>query len=233
MDQLSEHEGRYGQELRTSPTATDASSFDDLAKGLASGTLSRGGALRLLGGALVGGALASLPGMAWASGGGNSACARFCNRVFAPGPQRGRCKSQGARGRGPCYSCTPGLGPGPHFTPQCSPNEEFDPETCECEATTCIPGSCDNGFTTCDPVGCLCFEKQGGGGACVNNFFCSCPCSSDADCPSGFSCYVNTNCGICGAEGYCGPSTCTEGGPVEPPCGQFIMTPGRQTAAGS
>ena len=46
------------------------SSFDELAKGLASGTLSRGKALRLLGGALVGGALASLPGVAWARGGG-------------------------------------------------------------------------------------------------------------------------------------------------------------------
>jgi len=42
-------------------------SFDELAKGLASGTLSRGKALRLMGAALLGGALASLPGGAWAS----------------------------------------------------------------------------------------------------------------------------------------------------------------------
>jgi hypothetical protein len=39
-----------------------ASSFDELAKGLASGTVSRGKALRLVGGALLGTALASVPG---------------------------------------------------------------------------------------------------------------------------------------------------------------------------
>ncbi len=42
--------------------------FDELAKGLATGTLSRGKALRLMGVALVGGALASIPGIAWADG---------------------------------------------------------------------------------------------------------------------------------------------------------------------
>jgi hypothetical protein len=41
-------------------------SFDELASGLASGTLSRGKALRLMGAALVGGVLASIPGMAGA-----------------------------------------------------------------------------------------------------------------------------------------------------------------------
>ena len=42
-------------------------SFDDLAKGLSSGTVSRGKALRLMGAALVGGALASTPGIASAN----------------------------------------------------------------------------------------------------------------------------------------------------------------------
>ena len=46
-----------------SPEVRDHS-FDDLARGLASGTLSRGKALRLMGAALVGGALASVPGIA-------------------------------------------------------------------------------------------------------------------------------------------------------------------------
>jgi hypothetical protein len=41
-------------------------SFDELTRGLASGTLSRGKALRLMGAALVGGALASIPSIAWA-----------------------------------------------------------------------------------------------------------------------------------------------------------------------
>jgi stigma-specific protein Stig1 len=43
-------------------------SFDELARGLANGTVSRRQALRLVGGALVGAALASVPGVAWARG---------------------------------------------------------------------------------------------------------------------------------------------------------------------
>jgi len=41
-------------------TETTESSFDELTRGLASGTLSRGRALRLMGAAVVGGALASV-----------------------------------------------------------------------------------------------------------------------------------------------------------------------------
>jgi hypothetical protein len=37
-------------------------SFDELAKGLANGSVSRGHALRLIGGTLLGGVLASIPG---------------------------------------------------------------------------------------------------------------------------------------------------------------------------
>ena len=43
---------------------TRESSFDALAKGMASGTISRGKALRLMGAALLGGTLASVPGIA-------------------------------------------------------------------------------------------------------------------------------------------------------------------------
>src|SRR5215216_1146915 len=52
--------------------------FDDLAQGLAAGTVSRRKALRLMGAALVGSTLASVPGVAWAAKGGNSACAKYC-----------------------------------------------------------------------------------------------------------------------------------------------------------
>jgi len=41
-------------------------SFDHLARGLASGSVSRKQALKLVGGALLGGVLTSLPGVAWA-----------------------------------------------------------------------------------------------------------------------------------------------------------------------
>jgi hypothetical protein len=55
---MSEQESRY--------TQTEGS-LDELAKGLANGTLSRRKALRLLGGALLGGVMASIPGVAWAA----------------------------------------------------------------------------------------------------------------------------------------------------------------------
>ena len=48
-------------------TQTTERSLDELAKGLASGTLSRGKAIRWMGGALLGAALASVPGVAWAN----------------------------------------------------------------------------------------------------------------------------------------------------------------------
>src|SRR5215211_1428537 len=81
--------------------------FDDVAKGLASGTVSRGQALRWMGGALVGAALASVPGVAWAANDGNSACAHFCTQTFPPGPQRAECISAAARGEGLCFECGP------------------------------------------------------------------------------------------------------------------------------
>jgi hypothetical protein len=45
---------------------TSNRSLDELAKGLANGTLSRGKAIRWMGGALLGAALASFPGVVWA-----------------------------------------------------------------------------------------------------------------------------------------------------------------------
>jgi hypothetical protein len=48
-----------------SPEAREHS-FDELTRGLASGSISRGKALRLMGAALVGGVLASIPGVAMA-----------------------------------------------------------------------------------------------------------------------------------------------------------------------
>jgi hypothetical protein len=66
------------------PTKVDHS-LDDLAKGLANGAVSRRKALRLMGSALLGGVLASIPGVALAQPGGNNACVRFCTEVFPPG----------------------------------------------------------------------------------------------------------------------------------------------------
>jgi hypothetical protein len=64
-----------------------ATSLDELAKGLANGTLSRGKALRLVGGALLGAALASVPGVAWADDRCPEGQTR-CGEVRKPAHQR-------------------------------------------------------------------------------------------------------------------------------------------------
>jgi hypothetical protein len=54
--------------------AREESFFDDLARGLADGTLTRGKALRLMGSLLVGSALGSIPGVAWANDDDDDRC---------------------------------------------------------------------------------------------------------------------------------------------------------------
>jgi hypothetical protein len=167
-------------------------SFDELAKGLATGAVSRRKALRWMGSALVGAALTAVPGAAWAqvpSPAGGSACARFCREIFPPGPEQGQCTSQGAQGGGPCYECTPGIDSvtGPNF--QCPPDQVYDPfaedgtccRPCGEDAVLCGSGrtadcyslefDCDRGAGgTFDPSSCQCIcppgtvECFGGGG---------------------------------------------------------------------
>jgi hypothetical protein len=61
----------------SSPDPSDViTSFDELAKGLATGAISRRKALRWMGGTLVGAALASLPGVAWADDDDDDRCVR-------------------------------------------------------------------------------------------------------------------------------------------------------------
>jgi hypothetical protein len=184
------------------PDLSVETSFDEVAKGLASGTISRRHALRWMGGALVGGVLASIPGVALAQPGGNSACAHFCTQSFPPGSQRGQCTSQGAQGTGPCYSCTPGIGPGPNFVPPECPGGEFNPETCECEAAACagnpLPeGACDN-QATCGEANqlCGCLPTTEASFFCIQHGSCGEPCTSTLDCPEGKACVFS----CCGGE---------------------------------
>jgi hypothetical protein len=182
----------YSSPHQTGETTT--SSFDDLAKGLASGTLSRGKALRLLGGALVGGALASLPGVAWAQGGGNSACVRCCKRAFEPGEKitvrgrersaRGYCISQSAKNRQcyvPCEDNGNGDCPygeelcGGECVLKCPEGQVRDFSTCVCSGEACPPSNLLTPVGGGDPI-CAC------GGGCVA----SCDeCESGTICASG------------------------------------------------
>ncbi len=76
--------------------------FDELVKALADAR-SRREMLKLLGVSLMG--TLTTFGRPQDVLADNSACALFCNAVFPPGPERGRCKSEAAQGRGLCIEC--------------------------------------------------------------------------------------------------------------------------------
>ena len=90
-------------ELANPEEPTREPSFDALAKGLANGTVSRRKALRMFGAVLVGGTLASIPGVAFAA-----AC---------PSPRircRGECCAEGVttcEGTGKNKTCGPRICP--------------------------------------------------------------------------------------------------------------------------
>jgi hypothetical protein len=144
------------------PTNVDHS-LDDLARRLAGGTISRRKAVRLLGASLLGGALASVPGFAWAQ---NNACERYCRQNFPRGPERARCISQGAQGEGPCHRfgcCLCSEPTHPEFGGlACSPNVTSEQQCCDvCAAhpaafTQCSFVSGPSPFTCAGPPGSEC-----------------------------------------------------------------------------
>jgi len=170
--------------------------IDELAKTLAMANgLPRRDALRLIGGTLAGGVLATFGvGKAFAKDPnlGNSPCAHYCQDHFPPGADRGKCVSDGAHGTGACYGCG-----GPfELTGTC---------------LECGPG----GACIAPPVcgsGCVCFATVDGGSFCHEGQPCagSQGCVSSADCPPGFAC-SNVTC--CGAISIC-IQPC--GGPLAP-----------------
>ena len=176
-----------------SPEARERS-FDELARGLASGSISRGKALKLMGAALLGGTLASFPGGAWAAKGGRSSCAKFCQSLFgANTPEEAECVSAAKRGEGPCFTCTTAGGCGPSFTkPTCTATGQ----TYSCPTCQCV---CPSGQEAC-------------GGSCVSN---SCPTNSgqvfntstcQCECPTGRVKLSNGTCAKpCTRDFECGP----------------------------
>jgi hypothetical protein len=117
-----------------SPQARDHS-FDELTRGLASGTLSRGKALRLMGAALLGGALAFTPKVA-------EAALHKCNSA-GECPKGGSCCAGTCCGGQPgpsCFPSAPICGKGRVAT-ICADTEEF--------GTTCLAGCFGEIGTTC------------------------------------------------------------------------------------
>jgi hypothetical protein len=170
-------------------------SLDKLAKGLATGTLSRGKALRLMGAALVGGALASIPGIALAK----------------PKPEGAKCKQDKQCASGNCSSsgtCGPCVSGGGACTADgqccsglCRP-DRFGGGFCAAVPPICTP-SC--------PAGCSCEFTPDGATTCI-----SCP---------GELCALRgpvTSCGECCVDESCTPlEVCTR----EPILGTLFCAP--------
>jgi hypothetical protein len=178
--------------------------FDELASGLASGSISRGRALRLMGAALVGGTLASL-------GIGEAAADDECKPVNKKCRKNHQCCSLNCEG-GKCAAaaCT------------------SDGGTCSTGGTPCCSGNCSNGF--CCPTGYVGLSNgtcakpcTKGGDDCPG---CAALCAEDVDgvsgCSSGFvRCSGNTDC----LSGMCDPTSgicrCTDH--TGCPSGQFCV----------
>jgi stigma-specific protein Stig1 len=138
--------------------------FDELARALASGSISRGKALRLMGGLLVGGALASVPGVAWAGDDrcpeGQTRCGDRCVNLKTNerhcGSCRNRCRSTQTCCNGNCVNLQ---------------RSERHCGSCgnRCPAgSECVGGTCSAVATTL--FGCLCNDTSGGGN--ITRFVC-------------------------------------------------------------
>ena len=139
--------------------------FDDLARGLADGTLTRGKALRLMGAAVVGGALGSL------GIGEASADPIGCKRNGKTCTRNDQCCSGNCES-GTCSTCPSG-------------RELLSNGTCALPCTTregCFAAGCDPNSTGCE------VELGGGDARYCRNSGGLTSCTSTADCPSGQFC---------------------------------------------
>jgi hypothetical protein len=198
--------------------------FDDLSKALATKQSRR--AVLKAGLGVAGAALASaLPGRAWADG--NSAAAHFCNQAFPPGPQRGKCKSEAAHGRGPFVECGGDLTRiCPGGTVRCCPPGEVCcgttgcckvGELCNPATGQCLPAFCGPTTlcTACpappEITPCICVQSVEGVFACANVHTCggerSPRCSTSAECVA-----------IFGAGALCARGPCCVNPGTEPRC---------------
>ena len=185
-----------------SPEARERS-FDELTRGLASGSVTRGRALRLMGAALVGGTLASL-------GIGEAAADPIgCKRNGKVCTKDRLCCSR-ICDSGTCAMCRSNGG-------SCSDNDQCCSGNCSsgtCAVNACVQqggtplteGECtcaffcptQHGPITCqDNPNCGCGQTTEDTGFCAFVAFGGCPgCSSSSDCAPGSRCVVNTCCGF-------------------------------------
>ena len=173
--------------------------FDELARGLADGTLTRGKALRLMGAAVVGGTLGSLGiGEAGADPPGCKRIGKHCTRDT-------QCCGSLVCPSGTCQAQT--------TTTTTSTTSTSTSTTSTSTTTMCQPNGsgCSTGGTPCCSVTCnsngfCCPDGRVG----VSNGTCALPCPSVGECP-GFpfcSCLNSTEGGFCAGSqsgNFCDP----------------------------
>jgi hypothetical protein len=207
--------------------------FDELAKGLASGTFSRGKALRMVSAVLVGGALASIPGAAWAKkkpGKPKKKCQDFEDCLPGQDCISGECR---------CGEFTTLCGGVCCETEFCCGGEKKG-VCCGNPNTSCVDGECvcNPGLATCNGGCCnegdVCVPLQGGGvgccdpgdlceGNCCPHFFEAHACCSGVCCAEAENC-VNGECG-CGTGPSCPAGTeCVPGTGTCCPTDQWCPT---------
>jgi Cys-rich repeat protein len=149
---------------------TRASSFDELARGLASGHVSRRKALRLMGAALVGGTLASL-------GIGEAVAAPPCKGFGKRCTTNAQCCSGSCSTNGTCSAACP------------SGTVELSNGTCAVPCGT----SPEPGFPECANCQNLCGAGFSGG-YCYSLGGSQRRCKSDSQCPTGEFCSTGGSC---------------------------------------
>jgi hypothetical protein len=201
-----------------SPEARERS-FDELARGLASGTFSRRKAIKFIAATTLGGILGlSGIGTAFAK---NKTCAQWCAAVFgANTPAAGRCTSDAAHGKGLCSSCGAATPPSSVCCTRNSSNNctSYSGASCPCDSSQCL--RCDSNTGTC--VGCTSDETCLSGSCCATSQVCGTGTSASC-CPEGQECVAGVCCTSnnvsCNADSECCSRNCVNGTCVPCPSG--------------
>jgi hypothetical protein len=200
---------------------TTSRSFDELARGLANGSISRRKAIKFIAATTLGGIL-GLSGMGTAFA-KNKTCAQWCAAVFgANTPAAGRCTSDAAHGTGLCSpsSCGPATLPSSVCCTRNSSNNctSYSGASCCGSDATCLNGSCCAKANACGST-CLaapcdssqCLTCDSSTGTCVG-------CTSGQTCQAGTCC--TSNGGTCTGGTQCCSGNCkvTSAGATDRTC---------------
>jgi hypothetical protein len=191
---------------------TTESSFDELTRGLASGTLSRGRALRLMGAALVGGTLGSL-GISKAAAEddrcseGQTRCGERCVNLKTNERHCGSCRNRCGSNQTCCKGRCVNLQRNERHCGSCF-NRCAEGQECvngECTFRTCTEFGTDCGQSFDPALQCVCRPEDNfdsGPFFCAEPVVlaCSRPCTTTSECPPSTRCEAPL---VVGEQGVC------------------------------